>query len=135
MKNLVVGQKVQMRSGSLSKEAVVTEITAEYIEATPTEWLGEMPKVIIDPFNRPWKIAFQKDGKQFTFAGLAARTGSKRIDCNKHLGNLGVYEWICGGWGRLDPHPLCGEGHNPWELEFSEPKKETGPDESGPVAN
>ena len=116
MKNLTVGQKIQMRSGSLSKDAVVTEITEEYIEATPTEWLGEMPKVIIDPLNRPWKILFQKDGKQFTFAGLAARTGSKRIDCNKHLGNLGVYEWICGGWERPDPFPLSGEGGWLWEL-------------------
>jgi len=117
MQTLMVGQKVQMRSGSLRKEAVVTEITTEYIEATPTEWLGEMPKVIIDPLNRPWKIRFQRDGKQFSVQDLVARTGSGYIDW-KYLGNLGAYVWLCGGWERPDPFPLSGEGGWLWELEL-----------------
>ena len=106
-KTLAVGQRVWMQSGSLLKEATVIEVTEECIAAKP---------ICFEQNERPWMIHFQKDGKQFTFEGLAARIGSKNIDCGKYLGNLGVYEWYWGGWARFNPHPLCGDGQNPWEL-------------------
>jgi hypothetical protein len=55
MKKLVVGQKVWMQSGSLFKEATVTEITDKCIEAKPVHF-GEK--------ERPWLIRFREDGKQ-----------------------------------------------------------------------
>jgi hypothetical protein len=104
-KTLVVGQKVRMQSGSLLKEATVTDITEEYIEVKPVSFgQGE----------NPWMIRFQKDGKQFSVEDLVKRTGSY-IDW-KYLGNLGVYDWTCRGWERHDPRP-GGEGGYLWELE------------------
>jgi hypothetical protein len=103
---LVVGQKVWMQSGDQLKEATVTGSTEEYIEVKP---------VAFDQGERPWMIHFQKDGKQFAF-GL----GSNRC---KDIGNLGVYDWCCGAWGRFDPRPLCGDGRNPWELTDTAPSK------------
>jgi hypothetical protein len=105
MTKLVVGQTVWMRSGSVFKEAVVTEITDEYIAAKPA-CFGQ---------NEGWMIHFQKDGKQFDVHALVLRTGSGYIDW-KYLGNLGVYDWTCRGWERHDPRPEGGDGGHPWEL-------------------
>jgi hypothetical protein len=104
-KELVVGHKVLMQSGPLFKEATVTDVTQDYIEAKP---------VVFEQNERPWMIRFRTNGKQFTFD--PRRRG--HINCSEYLGDLGVYEWYSGfgGWGRLDPHPLCGDGRNPWEL-------------------
>jgi hypothetical protein len=105
-KKLVVGQEVRMQSGSLLREVTVTDITEEYIEVKP---------VSLDQDEMPWMIRFQKDGKQFSVKELVKRTGSGHIDW-KDLGNLGVYDWRCGGWDRLDPRPMAGEAGFPWEL-------------------
>jgi len=101
---LVVGQKVWMRAGTqdLFREAVVTEITAEYVEAKP---------VCFGENERPWMIRFHPSGKQFTLEGSRGRC--------KYIGKLGVYEWYpaFGGWWREDPRPLCaGPKFEPWEL-------------------
>jgi len=109
-KKLVVGQKIQMQSGSLLREATVIEITDEYIAAKP---------VCFEQNERPWMIHFQKDGKQFSVQELVARTGSGNIDW-KCLGNLGAYELFSGKWGRPDPFPLSGEAGWPWELNFGD---------------
>jgi hypothetical protein len=104
---LVVGQKIWMQSWDVFKEATVIEITEEYIAAKP---------VCFEQNERPWMIHFQKDGKQFSIEDLAARLNSKWIDCGKYMGNLGVYDWCCGAWGRFDPRPLRGDGGGLWEL-------------------
>jgi hypothetical protein len=98
---LVVGQRVLMRSGRLSKEATVTDITEKCIEVKP---------LIFGEKERPWMIRFQKDGKQFV------KTTKDEV-----IGDFGVYEWYEAegftGWWREDPFLLCGDGRNPWELE------------------
>jgi hypothetical protein len=104
-KNLVVGQRIWMRSGDQFREATVVEITEEYIAVKPVSFNQD---------ERPWIIHFQTNGKQFTFhPKLRLQT-----NCSESLGNLGIYElypgW--GGWMRFDPHPLCGEKWIPWEL-------------------
>jgi hypothetical protein len=100
MKKLVVGQKVRMQSGSLFKEATVTEITDKCIEAKPVHF-GEK--------ERPWLIRFREDGKQFL-----------KMAKDDVIGDRGVYEWYEAegftGWWRDDPSLLCGNGENPWEL-------------------
>jgi hypothetical protein len=104
-KELVVGQKVLMQSGSVFKEATVTDITEKCIEVKP---------VLFGEKERPWMIRFQTNGKQFTFDPQQ----QGHINCSEHLGDLGVYEWYpaFGGWWREDPRPLCGDGGSPWEL-------------------
>ena len=102
-KTLVVGKKVWMQSGSLLKEATVTDITEEYIEVKP---------VSFEQNEWPWMIRFQKDGKQFNVWDLMHRVGS----CWEHPGNLGVYEWSNRGWEIHDPRPAAGERGIPWEL-------------------
>ena len=102
---IVVGQNIQMQSGSLLREATVTEITDEYIAVKP---------VSFEQNEGPWMIHFQKDGKQFDVHDLVQRKGSY-IDW-KDLGNLGVYDWTCRGWERHDPRPESGERGYPWEL-------------------
>jgi hypothetical protein len=108
-KTLVVGQKVLMQSGPLFKEATVTEITEEYVEAKP---------VSFEQNERPWLIRFQTNGKQFDLQSIPGPRAGRVINCNEYLGDLGVYEWFpaFGGWMREDPRPLCGDGHSPWEL-------------------
>jgi len=103
-KNLVVGQKILMKSGDQFKEATVTEITEKCIEAKP---------LLFGENERPWMIRFQTNGKQFTLDPRLRH----QINCTEYLGNLGVYEWIpaFGGWWREDPRPLCTE-FGPWEL-------------------
>ena len=99
-KTLVVGKKVWMQSGSLLKEATVTDITEEYIEVKP---------ISFEQNENPWMIRFQKDGKQFILKHLGF------IDW-KDLGNLGVYDWTPRGWEQHDPRPAAGERGIPWEL-------------------
>jgi len=85
-KTLVVGQEVFMRSGELSKEATVTEITKHYIEVEPTDlWQNETR----------YSLRFHiSNGKQ---AGIFLYLGDKL------------------GWAEYDRRPLCTE-FGPWEL-------------------
>lgn len=111
-KTLEVGP-IRIQSGSRYKEATVIDITEEYIEVIP---------VSFDQDEMPWKIRFQKDGKQFSVYDLVQRTGSGDIDW-KSLGNLGVYDWRAGGWDRLDPRPAASPGGFPWEIEVARTEK------------
>jgi hypothetical protein len=96
MKELVVGQKARMRSGSLFVEVTVTEITEKWIEVQPVS-LGEN--------ERPWMMRFDKNGKIPPPLGTEEWRG------------FGQYDWYpaFGGWWQ-EHFGLPVTEFGPWEL-------------------
>lgn len=92
---LFPGKKVRLQSGSRYREAIVTDITEEYIEVIPTS--------LYEDEILPWKVRLKKDGTQVLASEITQRGGY--MDWEK-LGDLGVYDWRAEGWDRLDPRPL-----------------------------